>query len=123
MTKHPFKQHTEQELCQHGRSGNFGHWQHLATSLGLLYFYCPLVICLVLDALGNSVPRKIGEISALLVSIQCVINPFIYALRFKELRQAMKQIFCCKKKAEGQFSANIEEIVERSEPMEQEQNV
>lgn len=59
----------------------------------------PLIFCLACDALGleSENSTAIGNISALLANLQCVIDPFIYAFRFYELRKAMKDIICCRK--------------------------
>lgn len=64
-----------------------------------LLLHGPMIICLLADGIGHSFPFAIGNISALLVALQCIINPFIYVFRFKELRKAMKKLFCCKKDA------------------------
>jgi hypothetical protein len=34
--------------------------------------------------------------SALLLALHCILNPFIYAFRFPNLRQGMKNYVCCK---------------------------
>ncbi|CAC5396685.1 OLFR [Mytilus coruscus] len=62
-----------------------------------LLLHGPMIICLLADGIGHSFPFAIGNISALLVALQCIINPFIYVFRFKELRQAMKKRLCCKR--------------------------
>ena len=64
----------------------------------------PVTVCLILSAFGVSFPRVIGDVFALLLALNCVINPFIYAFRFKELRRAIKGIFCCRKKVKIQKS-------------------
>ena len=64
----------------------------------------PVTVCLILSAFGVSFPRAIGDVLALLLALNCVINPFIYAFRFKELRRAIKGIFCCRKKVAIQKS-------------------
>ena len=76
----------------------------------------PMVICLVFDALGKPFPFAVGDIASLLVALQCLINPFIYAYRFKELRQSIKNIFCCRKKQEQ--NTNNMDIEERDQPTE-----
>lgn len=64
-----------------------------------LLLHGPLIFCLAFDALGleSEKSKAVGDISALLANLQCVIDPFIYALRFSELRKAMKDIICCRK--------------------------
>lgn len=64
-----------------------------------LLLHGPLILCLACDALGfeSEKSKAVGDISALLANLQCVIDPFIYALRFYEIRKAMKDIICCRK--------------------------
>jgi hypothetical protein len=64
----------------------------------------PVTVCLILSAFGVSFPRVIGDVFALLLALNCVINPFIYAFRFKEIRRAITGIFCCRKKVKIQKS-------------------
>ncbi|CAC5369047.1 unnamed protein product [Mytilus coruscus] len=57
----------------------------------------PLVLLMVIDAFGMEVPNGIGDMAAILVAVQCLIDPFIYAFRFHTIRRALKRIICCKK--------------------------
>lgn len=61
-----------------------------------LLLYGPFMICISLDALRIQFPPIIGYISALLLALHCILNPFIYAFRFPNLRQGMKNYVCCK---------------------------
>lgn len=89
--------------CNYYNNSGWTEWEHraLATSGYLIFstllLHGPLIACLLCDAFGYQVPIAIGNISTVLVSIQCVVNPFIYAFRFKELREAIIHLFCCKK--------------------------
>lgn len=85
------------------KTDQWTEWEHkaLATSSYIIgstvLLNGPLISCLVCDAFGLNVPSTIGDITAMLVALQCVVNPFIYAFRFGELRKAIKNIICCKK--------------------------
>ncbi|VDI46481.1 Hypothetical predicted protein [Mytilus galloprovincialis] len=57
----------------------------------------PLVLLMAIDAFGIEVPNGIGDLAAILVSVQCLIDPFVYAFRFHTIRRALKKIICCKK--------------------------
>ncbi|CAG2186563.1 unnamed protein product [Mytilus edulis] len=57
----------------------------------------PLVLLMAIDAFGMEVPNGIGDLAAILVAVQCLIDPFVYAFRFHTVRRALKGIICCKK--------------------------
>lgn len=61
-----------------------------------LLLYGPFMICILFDALSIQFPKTIGYMSALLLALHCILNPFIYAFRFPNLRQGMKNYVCCK---------------------------
>ncbi|VDI19035.1 Hypothetical predicted protein [Mytilus galloprovincialis] len=42
----------------------------------------PLVLLMAIDAFGMEVPNGIGDLAAILVAVQCLIDPFVYAFVF-----------------------------------------
>ncbi|CAG2186561.1 unnamed protein product [Mytilus edulis] len=57
----------------------------------------PLVLLMAIDAFGMEVPNGIGDLAAILVAVQCLIDPFVYAFRFHTVRRTLKGIICCEK--------------------------
>ncbi|CAC5369046.1 HTR4 [Mytilus coruscus] len=57
----------------------------------------PMVICMVVDAFGIQYENAIRDIIAILLALQCLIDPFVYAFRFRAIRKEIQKIVCCKK--------------------------
>ncbi|CAG2248615.1 unnamed protein product [Mytilus edulis] len=57
----------------------------------------PMVLCMVLDAFGIQYDNAIRDIIAILVALQCLIDPCVYAFRFQAIRKEIQKIICCKK--------------------------
>ncbi|CAG2186560.1 MC2R [Mytilus edulis] len=57
----------------------------------------PMVLCMVFDAFGIQYDNAIRDITAILVALQCLIDPFVYAFRFQAIRKEIQKMICCKK--------------------------